>query len=211
MREDLNLVEGDRGTTIGIIRQVNDKLDKELRKPVSTIEERNRNTEIAIAEQLINHGWNKNGIRKALKKRHYRDELLVKTEDSYLDGVLSEAGYDPSEHRNDDDDDGVTTDSDYSEFSDITFDNNSDDDDEDIDFVKRDTKEQWEMLGEDGKDVNLSRGEKEFIDGVVNDALDDGQSVDDGFDNFERTVDASLDDANVSEIEDVINSRNNAN
>jgi hypothetical protein len=116
----INEIEGGKGNSkLKTVRHNDDELDTALTQPLSVSDSRNRATEAKITRRLSKRDWSKTDIRKVLMKRNDANR-----DDDYFRSVLVDAGYNRTRHRSDDDDDsGVTTDSDVdaSRFKNVTF------------------------------------------------------------------------------------------
>lgn len=132
MRHDeIDSIEGAKGNSIRLLRKTDDQLDDALLQPNTPIESEERENDVEIASRLVAHDWDKNDIRRVLDKKRKRDKLSIHTNDSYLTGVLNDAGFRdrPSDADDSDDDDGwgdhgFNTDSkdvDSSKFAHIKF------------------------------------------------------------------------------------------
>lgn len=210
INNDIDSFEGGDGKRIGMLRSVDEELHGALQKPLSPSESKNREIDQKIAERLVDHGYSKNEIREVIHFKNPRDKTSIRTEDSYFESVLTDAGYDPSDHYTDSDDSLMTDsddddhdDVDPSDFSHITFDNASSSDrfdGFDIPDPDNSTSSNHHWTGD----------QEDFIDNIVT-TLNEGESVTDVFADFDSAVRNSPINSNASELEDEINRRNNAN
>jgi hypothetical protein len=108
-RKPINEITGPNGTWLNSLRNTDEELDNALMRPISNSDKRERETDVKITKRLVDHGWDKHHIRKVINKRHNRDKLMFNTsDDSYIEGVLTDSGYNVrtfDSHGSDDDDD----------------------------------------------------------------------------------------------------------